>query len=122
MQLLGDDLHDGDVILCNHPSAGGSHLPDLTVITPVSPLSLSSSLHPSFTIMINACSNLSIVQVFYKGQSRPVFYVACRGHHADIGGATPGSMPPHSKYLWEEGMAVKSFKLVENGVFQEEGR
>ena len=98
MQLLGNDLHNGDVILCNHPSAGGSHLPDLTVITPVSPLSLSSSLHSSFTTMINACSNLSIVQVFYKGQSRLVFYVACRGHHADIGGATPGSMPPHSKY------------------------
>ena len=123
MQLLGNDLHNGDVILCNHPSAGGSHLPDLTVITPVSPLSLSSSLHSSFTTMINACSNLSIVQqVFYKSQSRPVCYVACRGHHADIGGATPGSMPPHSKYLWEEGMAVMSFKLVENGVFQEEGR
>lgn len=90
---LGEDLKDGDVILCNHPCAGGSHLPDLTVITPV----------------------------FYKGQEKPVFYVANRGHHADIGGTTPGSMPPYSKNLLEEGMSVKSYKLVNNGVFQEEG-
>lgn len=61
----------GDVILANHPSAGGSHLPDLTVITPV----------------------------FYADEIKPVFFVASRGHHADIGGITPGSMPPHSTTL-----------------------
>ena len=77
------------------------------------------------------------LQVFYKGQEKPVFYVANRGHHADIGGTTPGrrvlsymllimkcfvgSMPPYSKNLLEEGMSVKSYKLVNNGVFQEEG-
>lgn len=92
MEHLGTDLHDGDVILSNHPCAGGSHLPDLTVITPV----------------------------FYKEYAKPVFFVACRGHHADIGGITPGSMPPHSKTLSEEGATFKSFKLVRNGVFQED--
>lgn len=91
MSQLGDQLHKGDVILANHPQAGGSHLPDLTVITPV----------------------------FYEGQSKPVFFVANRGHHADIGGISPGSMPPHSKHLWEEGARFKSFKIVDRGVFKE---
>jgi 5-oxoprolinase (ATP-hydrolysing) len=50
-----------------------------------------------------------------------VFYVANRGHHADIGGITPGSMPPFSKTLFEEGACIKSFKLVKDGIFQEEG-
>ncbi|KAM9573689.1 5-oxoprolinase isoform 1-T2 [Guaruba guarouba] len=89
---LGEDLRDGDVILSNHPCAGGSHLPDLTVITPV----------------------------FWPGIPSPVFFVANRGHHADIGGSTPGSMPPHSKTLQEEGAVFISFKLVKDGVFQEE--
>lgn len=91
MRTLGDNFKDGDVILSNHPQAGGSHLPDLTVITPV----------------------------FFKDQSKPVFFVASRGHHADIGGITPGSMPPHSKSIFEEGAVFKSFKLVENGEFKE---
>ncbi|XP_071530389.1 5-oxoprolinase isoform X1 [Panulirus ornatus] len=92
LQELGDELRDGDVLLSNHPSAGGSHLPDLTVITPV----------------------------FRKGIHRPVFYVASRGHHADIGGITPGSMPPHSTSIHEEGAVFISFKLVDEGIFQEE--
>ncbi|XP_053322646.1 5-oxoprolinase [Spea bombifrons] len=89
---LQDDLKEGDVILSNHPCAGGSHLPDLTVITPV----------------------------FRPEAPRPVFFVASRGHHADIGGVTPGSMPPHSKSLQEEGAVFTSFKLVQGGEFQEE--
>lgn len=85
-------FRSGDVILSNHPSAGGSHLPDLTVITPV----------------------------FYKSEVNPVFFVASRGHHADIGGITPGSMPPHSTRLDQEGASFKSFLLVEQGRFREE--
>lgn len=50
-----------------------------------------------------------------------MFYVASRGHHADIGGITPGSMPPHSTTLQQEGAVFLSFKLVQGGVFQEEG-
>ncbi|XP_042319482.1 5-oxoprolinase [Sceloporus undulatus] len=92
IQNLGLDIHEGDVILSNHPCAGGSHLPDLTVITPV----------------------------FWPGEARPVFFVASRGHHADIGGITPGSMPPHSRSLQEEGAVFISFKLVKGGIFQEE--
>ncbi|XP_057387818.1 5-oxoprolinase isoform X3 [Balaenoptera acutorostrata] len=91
-QHLGADLRPGDVLLSNHPGAGGSHLPDLTVVTPV----------------------------FWPGRTRPVFYVASRGHHADIGGITPGSMPPHSTTLQQEGAVFLSFRLVQAGVFQEE--
>jgi len=85
-------LSKGDVVISNHPQlAGGSHLPDITVITPV------------------------------FNEDRIVFFVASRGHHADIGGISPGSMPPHSKSLAEEGAAIVSFKLVKNGVFDERG-
>ena len=85
-------LNEGDVLISNHPQlAGGSHLPDITVITPV----------------------------FDRGNA--VFFVASRGHHADIGGISPGSMPPNSHYLVEEGAAIISFKLVKNGVFDEQG-
>ncbi|XP_037550427.1 5-oxoprolinase [Nematolebias whitei] len=92
IRSLGNKLEEGDVILSNHPCAGGSHLPDLTTITPV----------------------------FRKGVEGPVFFVASRGHHADIGGITPGSMPPHSTSLQQEGAVFISFKLVSRGVFQEE--
>ncbi|GAA6088034.1 5-oxoprolinase [Tachysurus ichikawai] len=92
LKTIGSTLKEGDVILSNHPCAGGSHLPDLTVITPV----------------------------FRDGVSSPVFFVASRGHHADIGGITPGSMPPHSTCLQQEGAVFTSFKLVTEGVFQEQ--
>ncbi len=81
----------GDVYLINSPYHGGSHLPDLTVITPV------------FT---NAGDKVS-------------FYVASRGHHADIGGLTPGSMPPNSQHIDQEGIIFENFLLVRNGVFNE---
>lgn len=66
-------------------------------------------------------SHPSPPQVFWPGQPKPVFFVASRGHHADIGGITPGSMPPHSTALQEEGAVFISFKLVQGGIFQEEG-
>ncbi|KAL6434957.1 hypothetical protein ACFW04_005248 [Cataglyphis niger] len=91
MKVFKGEFSPGDVILSNHPSAGGSHLPDLTVITPV----------------------------FYKNVPTPVFFVASRGHHADIGGITPGSMPPHSTSLNQEGAVFKSFLVVHKGIFQE---
>lgn len=83
---------EGEVLASNHPQlAGGSHLPDITIITPV----------------------------FHEGEI--IFYVASRGHHADVGGITPGSMPPHSKCLEDEGAMIVAFKLVKDGKFQEEG-
>lgn len=57
--------------------------------------------------------------LLFSGQLKPVFYTASRGHHADIGGITPGSMPPHSKSLSEEGAQFKSFFLVREGRFCE---
>jgi 5-oxoprolinase (ATP-hydrolysing) len=78
----------------NHPQlAGGSHLPDITVITPV----------------------------FSGSGATAVFFVASRGHHADIGGISPGSMPPRSTSLAEEGAAIVAHKLVRGGVFDEDG-
>jgi 5-oxoprolinase (ATP-hydrolysing) len=91
IELNDKTTADGDVWVTNHPAVGGSHLPDITVITPV-------------------------VQ-----NGEPIFYVASRGHHADIGGTTPGSMPPFSQSLEEEGACIKTFKLVENEEFQEVG-
>ncbi|RVW87412.1 5-oxoprolinase [Vitis vinifera] len=91
LKYWGNNLNEGDVLVTNHPCAGGSHLPDITVVTPV----------------------------FNNGKL--VFFVASRGHHAEIGGITPGSMPPFSKSIWEEGAAIKAFKLVDKGIFQEEG-
>ena len=88
-QNLLKNLLPGDVILTNHPAAGGSHLPDITAISPC----------------------------FYNGDI--IFFVASRGHHSDIGGITPGSMPAFSKSLTEEGVAIKSFKIVKAGVFDE---
>eukprot|EP00978_Attheya_sp_CCMP212_P003417 scaffold7033_cov40-Attheya_sp.AAC.1 len=87
-----EGIWEGEVLVSNHPQlAGGSHLPDITVITPV----------------------------FHEG--KVIFFVASRGHHADIGGIAPGSMPPHSMRLEDEGAMIVAFKLVRDGKFQEEG-
>ncbi|KAF2487447.1 Hydantoinase B/oxoprolinase-domain-containing protein [Neohortaea acidophila] len=83
-------LKKGDVLVSNHPMFGGTHLPDITVITPA-----------------------------FSGDNI-VFYVASRAHHADIGGILPGSMPPHSRELYQEGAHIKSEKLVSEGNFNEE--
>jgi 5-oxoprolinase (ATP-hydrolysing) len=91
MEIQGSDIQPGDVWVTNHPKAGGSHLPDITVITPV------------------------------LEAGNPIFFVASRGHHADVGGISPGSMPPFSKTLADEGVAIQSFKLVQGGEFQERG-
>ncbi|KAL4903050.1 hypothetical protein BDW74DRAFT_186640 [Aspergillus multicolor] len=92
-RLWAGKLKPGDVLLSNHPDCGGTHLPDLTVISPV------------FTSMSNA---------------EPSFYVAARGHHTDIGGRGISAMMPDSKELWEEGLNVKSMKIVSDGVFLED--
>lgn len=85
-------LKDGNVLLSNSPAYGGVHLPDLTVITPV------FDEHDETTI---------------------IFWTASRGHHADVGGILPGSMPPTSKQLVEEGAIFDSFLLVRDGEFDE---
>lgn len=84
------NLRDGDVLLTNHPQWGGTHLPDLTAVTPV-----------------------------FLG-SEIAFYVASRGHHTDIGGKGITSMMPESKELWEEGIIIETMKIVSDGVFLED--
>ncbi|EAZ90773.1 hydantoinase B/oxoprolinase family protein [Crocosphaera chwakensis] len=85
-------LQPGDVYLSNNPYNGGTHLPDVTAITPV----------------------------FDDNNQHILFYVASRGHQADIGGITPGSMPPHSTSILEEGILFDNFLLVEKGQFREQ--
>ena len=85
-------MQPGDVFVLNDPYHGGTHLPDVTVVTPV-----------------------------YLKATRPAFYVASRGHHADIGGITPGSMPPFSRTIAEEGVLFDNFLLVRDGhLFEKE--
>ena len=84
-------MQPGDVYVLNDPYHGGTHLPDVTVITPV----------------------------FLDGIAEPVFYVGSRGHHADVGGLTPGSMPPFSTRIEEEGVQIQNFKLVDCGRLRE---
>jgi 5-oxoprolinase (ATP-hydrolysing) len=86
----------GDVYVLNAPYNGGTHLPDVTVITPVF-----SENGPD------------------EGNKLILFYVASRGHHADIGGITPGSMPPDSRNVAEEGVLIDNFKMVDQGRFLE---
>ncbi|MBK4737791.1 hydantoinase B/oxoprolinase family protein [Noviherbaspirillum pedocola] len=84
-------MRPGDVYALNDPYDGGTHLPDITVITPV----------------------------FDEAGERILFYVGSRGHHADVGGITPGSVPPDSKDIIEEGVRISNWKLVEAGRMRE---
>ncbi|RLJ40446.1 hydantoinase B/oxoprolinase family protein [Acidovorax sp. 106] len=84
-------MQPGDVYVLNDPYHGGTHLPDITVITPV----------------------------YLADEVTPTFYVGSRGHHADVGGVTPGSMPPFSTRIEEEGVQINNVKLVGRGVLRE---
>ncbi|MBP3981311.1 MULTISPECIES: hydantoinase B/oxoprolinase family protein [unclassified Acidovorax] len=84
-------MQPGDVFVLNDPYHGGTHLPDITVITPV----------------------------YIADEAEPTFYVGSRGHHADVGGTTPGSMPPFSTRIEEEGVQINNVKLVERGTLRE---
>lgn len=90
MRENAGDIHDGDAFMLNSPYNGGTHLPDVTVVTPV----------------------------FAHG--KPVFWLGSRGHHADIGGRTPGSAPPDSSHIDEEGVLIDNVRLVARGQFQQE--
>ncbi|MGL5831753.1 MAG: hydantoinase B/oxoprolinase family protein [Waterburya sp.] len=107
---VGDKLKPGDVYLSNNPYNGGTHLPDVTAITPVFPR---RGERPK---------GLASASLFAQEQfpQKPIFYVASRGHQADIGGITPGSMPPHSTRIEEEGILFDNFLLVAEGHLREE--
>jgi 5-oxoprolinase (ATP-hydrolysing) len=85
-------MREGDIYVLNDPYNGGTHLPDVTVVTPV---------------------------YLDNVDAKPSFYVASRGHHADIGGSTPGSMPPFSSTIDEEGVLFDNFLLVRDGQLRE---
>ena len=88
----GRGMQRGDVYMLNAPYNGGTHLPDITVIMPV----------------------------FLDADDVPAFFVAARGHHADVGGITPGSMPPASRTVEEEGVLIDDFLLVDAGHLRDE--
>ena len=92
LERHGTAIAAGDAFAVNAPYAGGTHLPDITVVMPV----------------------------VLDGQSIPVFFVAARGHHADIGGITPGSMPPNSTSVEEEGILFSGERIMSGGHFDEE--
>ena len=88
----GRGIRRGDAYVLNDPYRGGTHLPDITVIVPV----------------------------FYGDEAEPNAFVAARGHHADIGGIAPGSMPPDSRVIQDEGVLIDNQLLVDEGHFREE--
>jgi 5-oxoprolinase (ATP-hydrolysing) len=91
LKTHGNSMKPGDIYLTNNPYKGGSHLSDMTVICPV-----------------------------YSDRGELIFFTASRGHHSDVGGITPGSMPPSAKHINEEGVLVDDFILVRDGIFREE--
>jgi 5-oxoprolinase (ATP-hydrolysing) len=92
MRRRATTMRSGDVYVLNAPYAGGTHLPDITVVMPI---------------------------FLQEGKKHPSFFVAARGHHADIGGITPGSMPCDSVHIEEEGVLLDNVQLVAAGVFLE---
>ena len=99
------DLRPGDAWLLNSPYAGGTHLPDLTVVTPV---------------FLDETGEVADGAFGATGSpAEPLFFVASRAHHADVGGVTPGSMPPGSTTVDEEGVLIEDFRLVADGRLRE---
>jgi len=110
-------MQPGDVYVLNDPYHGGTHLPDVTVVTPVY-LEPPAGGDPPATP--RGGSPTASERPGAAGVApQPSFYVASRGHHADIGGSTPGSMPPFSKTIDEEGVLFDNFLLVREGVLRE---
>ena len=95
-------MKPGDVYVLNDPYNGGTHLPDITVITPV---------------FLDSASNANQRREIANS---PQFYLGSRGHHADIGGISPGSMPAHSISIDQEGVLINNVQLVSQGVFKQE--
>lgn len=87
IERRAEELQPGQSWASNDPYAGGSHLPDITVMRPI-----------------------------YRGDQR-VAFVACRGHHVDVGGLTPGSMPPHATRIEEEGFCLRQICIADEGGF-----
>jgi 5-oxoprolinase (ATP-hydrolysing) len=130
-----DTMRDGDVFVLNAPYDGGTHLPDVTVIAPVFLSSLrkrpgddraGSSLRKQGPSDVQRDVQPTTLGPRFRGGDDSAsgavveFYVASRGHHADIGGITPGSMPPDSSHVDEEGVLLENVQLVAQGTFLED--
>ncbi|MCA0275749.1 MAG: hydantoinase B/oxoprolinase family protein [Proteobacteria bacterium] len=111
IRLNEGDIHPGDVFALNAPYNGGTHLPDITVVTPV--FEEDGMLPPS------ALPGLSPTRGEISRARKILFWVAARGHHADVGGTAPGSMTPLATTVDEEGVLFDNFCLVERGTFRE---
>ncbi len=105
-QLIAGNPHlePGDVFATNDPYAGGSHLPDITIITPVFAELPGSGRSPTEPLQGSG-----------RSPTEPIFFTASRAHHAEIGGLAPGSMPPDSKCLADEGVLISNLKIVAAG-------
>ncbi|MBW4675595.1 MAG: hydantoinase B/oxoprolinase family protein [Desmonostoc geniculatum HA4340-LM1] len=119
----GDTIKPGNVYLSNNPYNGGTHLPDVTAITPVflgsGEWGVGSEGDEEAAEKSFSSQHPSPFPIPHSAFPTPLFYVASRGHQADIGGITPGSMPPHSTTVEEEGILFDNFLLVEEGNFRE---
>ncbi len=109
-------MRPGDAFVLNAPYNGGTHLPDVTVIAPVFLDNVEDSVRAS-TGSARTESSAAVRPELVEGRTGPEFYVASRGHHADIGGTTPGSMPPDSTVVDEEGVLLDNVQLVAGGRF-----
>ena len=123
-------MRPGDVYVLNAPYNGGTHLPCVSIDVSVAVCRLSSvvcclSFCPDYWLaheLFSPRSNrrdITVISPVFDEQGIVLFYVASRGHHADIGGITPGSMPPFSRHVDEEGVLMNNIKIVDEGVFLE---
>jgi len=96
IERFGHEVAPGQAFLLNNPFQGGTHLPDLTVVSPYFGSHTSQAIAPD------------------QAQA-PLFWVASRAHHADIGGLTPGSMPPNSRHIDQEGVLIDAMRIVDQG-------
>ncbi len=134
INLNAGDIHPGDVFALNAPYNGGTHLPDITVVTPVfaDALSPRPSRRPSGPPQDEGrgaaarhaggqAADLPHPEEPRSGVSKDaiLFWSASRGHHADVGGTAPGSMTPLATSVDEEGVLIDNFRIVSKGVFQE---
>ena len=102
----------GDAYLSNDPYTGGSHLPDVTLVTPV--------FVPPPSGQGSRLAGQGESRGGQGGPPRPNYFVASRAHHAEIGGLTPGSMPPEARTVGEEGVLIRDFALIRGGVSHED--
>jgi len=107
-----------DVYVLNDPYHGGTHLPDVTVVTPVY-MNIGKADPSSPSPSEGEGRDGGEIAAGSQSALTPIFYVGSRGHHADIGGVTPGSMPPFSTRIEEEGVQIDNVKLVDQGVLRE---